>query len=487
MTTKPQEFPGFIIVIMGIIAAVAWILPPFLLKSIYTVIAIFAFVFRISRGSFSDRSSSPAPPIQTAVQLSPLPQIQTAVQGSTRPKTNRPGTRKIGLSQKPPSRRLDIPLSKKDVEERIEKVLEKYNNEVERIKRLIEIIQSIRWDGVMRFLELHGIHIDIDVERTVRRLKAVREECERRIDEARELKRMLERGGDMVKIYTRAGTLLRRKTRLSNEQLARFVMDDDRLFELAMRIDGMITEDIAALAARLFDVPEEITKRAYEWKWRKIPRDEAIYSIFLSIDYSVRTVEASRHISFTRETVRRERMDTGLMAIVATCLLPGEVGGMIIDGTGSSPHMIIMLAGLTGEIISVRRAMSESCDVAKEMVGNAVGRVKTGLLVADARYNCRELARFCRARGILLLTRVIKSRRKFGDMPLYKKLKDEVGDNETINDILVVFGYNMRSRIEPMIGQMEAYAGRTGSEEWNMVLLFAIKMNLGSLRKRGGY
>ena len=72
-------------------------------------------------------------------------------------------------------------------------------------------------------------------------------------------------------------------------------------------------------------------------------------------------------------------------------------------------------------------------------------------------------------------------------MPLYKKLKDEVGDNETINDILVVFGYNMRSRIEPMIGQMEAYAGRTGSEEWNMVLLFAIKMNLGSLRKRGGY
>ena len=141
--------------------------------------------------------------------------------------------------------------------------------------------------------------------------------------------------------------------------------------------------------------------------------------------------------------------------------------------------MIIMLAGLTGEIISVRRAMSESCDVAKEMVGNAVGRVKTGLLVADARYNCRELARFCRARGILLLTRVI--RKKFGDMPLYKKLKDEVGDNETINEILVVFGYEEQDR-----GDDRADGGICGEDRERGVehLLYAIKMNLGSLRKR---
>ena len=103
-----------------------------------------------------------------------------------------------------------------------------------------------------------------------------------------------------------------------------------------MRIDEGITEDVAILASMLFDVPLEETMRAYMWKWRKIRRHVAMYSVFLSIEFSLRTVAASKYINFTHETVRSVRRDTGLLAIIAASLLPGMVKAMLLDGTGES-------------------------------------------------------------------------------------------------------------------------------------------------------
>ena len=85
---------------------------------------------------------------------------------------------------------------------------------------------------------------------------------------------------------------------------------------------------------------------AVSWKRRQISRERAIYAVLMGHDYSLRTIANSDYVDFTHETVRKELNNEGLLAVILACVIPEKAGSVAIDGTGSSPHVIMVVVSL---------------------------------------------------------------------------------------------------------------------------------------------